>query len=359
MDILRKQYSSTGAADSKLSMTDEPNDMLIKLYQHVTQGPKSLISALQNLFGAQYASIEFLSSTNTPLNENICLLETSGNQHFGAFILENDIAILPFNCEQGYSLSFQLKFLNTQSCLQALVDDKVVAISSHIKQALAMCIDLSQQKQDLESTQYVLEKYPLPICIVDNHLNNIFTNEAFEKHLSENQHFPQTSSLKKFKALARSDTNLLSYCEDEKEKLKLKTALKELSISQEEKSHYLKLLINETETPIIITTSGYVPNVFRHYARDNLVWIHLLNNDYSQALKNNERFQGLGLSKTEQELSTLLFQGQSLNEISNARKVSKQTVRKQLQSTLRKTNCECQEDLIKFLFQHCLQFSLI
>ena len=364
MDILRKDHFSTESAAQELTLADEANDILIKIYQHVTLGPKSLINALRNLFVAQFATIEFVSSScslesKQTINESRLQEGVQNNIHFGSFQLNSDTAVLPFNNDQGSYLIFQLKFLNPETCRQVITNPKVITISPHIKQALTMCIDLSQQKQDLSSTEHVLKKYPLPICVIDNHLNNIFTNHAFEKHLSDSTICTNLSSIKEIRAIARSDTNLLSYCENDKDKQLLKTALKALSSSKEETSHYLKLLINGTETPVILTTTGYVPNVFRHYARDNLVWIHLLNNDYSQALKNNERFKGLGLSKTEQELSTLLFQGHSLNDISDARNVSKQTVRKQLQSTLRKTNCESQEDLIKFLFQHCLQFCLI
>lgn len=60
------------------------------------------------------------------------------------------------------------------------------------------------------------------------------------------------------------------------------------------------------------------------------------------------------LSPSELALAKALFKGFSLNEITEARKVSKQTVRKQLQSILRKTGTDSQEALIVLLFDKCL-----
>jgi DNA-binding CsgD family transcriptional regulator len=60
------------------------------------------------------------------------------------------------------------------------------------------------------------------------------------------------------------------------------------------------------------------------------------------------------LSPSEIELAKALFKGLSLNEITEARHVSKQTVRKQLQSILRKTGADSQEALIVLLFDKCL-----
>jgi DNA-binding NarL/FixJ family response regulator len=60
------------------------------------------------------------------------------------------------------------------------------------------------------------------------------------------------------------------------------------------------------------------------------------------------------LSPSEIELAKALFKGFSLNEITEVRNVSKQTVRKQLQSILRKTGADSQEALIVLLFDKCL-----
>lgn len=60
------------------------------------------------------------------------------------------------------------------------------------------------------------------------------------------------------------------------------------------------------------------------------------------------------LSPTETMLAKALFQGKSLNEICAYRQVSKQTLRKQLQSILRKTATESQEELILLIFDSCL-----
>jgi DNA-binding CsgD family transcriptional regulator len=60
------------------------------------------------------------------------------------------------------------------------------------------------------------------------------------------------------------------------------------------------------------------------------------------------------LTPSESELAKLIFKGLSLQEISDHRSVSKQTIRKQLQSVLKKTNCEGQEALIIVIFEALL-----
>lgn len=53
---------------------------------------------------------------------------------------------------------------------------------------------------------------------------------------------------------------------------------------------------------------------------------------------------------SETELVKLLFRGLSLEEIAESRCVSKQTIRKQLQSILKKTHCDSQEALMLIIF---------
>lgn len=57
---------------------------------------------------------------------------------------------------------------------------------------------------------------------------------------------------------------------------------------------------------------------------------------------------------SEAELAKLLFKGLSLQEIAEYRCVSKQTIRKQLQSILKKTHCDSQEALILTIFDAVL-----
>ena len=94
------------------------------------------------------------------------------------------------------------------------------------------------------------------------------------------------------------------------------------------------------------------------FQENKVSWIYLLKPNYSQTLKIHKGFQDLGLSTAETELSTLLFDGKSLNDISEQRHVSKQTVRKQLQSVLRKTNCDSQENLMIFFIRKLHSLSL-
>ncbi|MFV1871855.1 MAG: helix-turn-helix transcriptional regulator [Oleiphilus sp.] len=56
------------------------------------------------------------------------------------------------------------------------------------------------------------------------------------------------------------------------------------------------------------------------------------------------------LTPSEAELSKQIFHGHSLNDIAQIRSVSKQTIRKQLQSVLKKTRCDSQEALMIKLF---------
>lgn len=58
-----------------------------------------------------------------------------------------------------------------------------------------------------------------------------------------------------------------------------------------------------------------------------------------------------GLTLSEAELGTLLFNGLNLQQIAEHRRVSKQTIRKQLQAILKKTQCDSQEAFLLLTFE--------
>ncbi len=64
--------------------------------------------------------------------------------------------------------------------------------------------------------------------------------------------------------------------------------------------------------------------------------------------------QVYSLTPSEAELTKFLFNGRSLQNVADIRLVSKQTIRKQFQSVLKKTQCESQEALIIEIFDALL-----
>lgn len=70
----------------------------------------------------------------------------------------------------------------------------------------------------------------------------------------------------------------------------------------------------------------------------------------------NEGLKAFGLTRTEHHLAEQVFLGASPKAIADNRGVSVQTIRKQLQSLMRKTACASQEALVVLIYERCLHY---
>lgn len=95
-----------------------------------------------------------------------------------------------------------------------------------------------------------------------------------------------------------------------------------------------KLLLHESQKTKLMATFLSAANQNINIAFDKTMLIAIFN-----------------LTQSEAELAKSLFDGLSLQETAETRNVSKQTIRKQLQSVLKKTNCDSQEKLILAMFE--------
>ena len=82
------------------------------------------------------------------------------------------------------------------------------------------------------------------------------------------------------------------------------------------------------------------------------------NQNFELCISKQSLSHHFNLSPSEIELAQALFSGMSLNDITEERHVSKQTVRKQLQSILKKTSAQSQEALMLLMFDRCVLTSL-
>ncbi len=394
-----------------VSFSASVDEILITLYSRVTEGPQALLRTLQSLYQAIDSNIrqstqpkpddaahsvfqihdeaqqrkDILQSnhliTQLPSDESepqIKNLSSDIAESFGlvntnelcidpelastqSFFITEERAHLPFYNDGNLQFALQLTFADSERCLKQVDTPKSLELAPHLQQALAMCYELKQQKQDLCAIHHVIKHYPMPYCVLDNHSNTIFVSEAMQTQYDA---LPATAEpnakiYDHLRSQARDHFDFIKLCDKPSEREQLKKHLKTLSKASVPSSVHMTLCYLSKNTSIILANFGEVPNLFRHYTRDSLVWVYVLNGSYESLIKHHPDFLSLGLSQAEQALCTLLFEGNSLQDISSIRSVSKQTVRKQLQSVLRKTECESQEALIKFMFEHYIQHELI
>jgi DNA-binding CsgD family transcriptional regulator len=255
-------------------------------------------------------------------------------------------------------LIFESQYGSEHACQHSLSELSSKGLLEHVIQALQMVYHLEQQQHELESIHYVLDHYPLPVAAVDNHLNAIFTNMAFTNAIENlNQQAP-SDTLKTLKQQSRETINLLALSSNAEQNTLLKDALRTCTQANTANFRHCQLDIKGRQQSLIVVSAHSVPNLFHHYARDGLAWVYLLDTSYRNILQNSAPFIALKLSSAEKALCLLLFEGHNLSTIAEHRRVSQQTVRKQLQSVLRKTQQEGQENLILFLFKTCIQHGL-
>jgi len=357
-----------------LSLANPTPSSLFDLYDSVSKGQDALLCTLTKLFNCQRVSIktsliqEPSQYSNTAANEENDLHrrhhsvtapaatkdDSCENAEHNTFVFNNNSAQLIFKSNQVTFTYLQIEFDASEYSEDQLNSPEIEYLLPHISQALDMSYQISQQETDLRSVHYVLDHYPIPAIAIDNHFNTIFSNQAARHFLHSID-----KGRKSLRDVARGDINLIKLCSQEKQKQELRQTLSKSFSDKNLTAQYLLIDIEKSRTPLIISPSDGVPDSFNHIARDALSWVYFLQTDYSQTLKAHPSFKRLKLSSAESELATSLFEGNSLSEIAENRRVSKQTVRKQLQSVLRKTQCETQENLVLFFFENCIRYSLM
>jgi DNA-binding CsgD family transcriptional regulator len=335
---------------------------IFDLYDSASKGQSFLLVTLSRLFNCQATSIETFRCTEDPFIRASITIKHDPQSYLDKQELpsstqkksdslnaivkhDGDVTALPFkssNLVNCYLLIHHATQHNHSCSFTAEADE----LSSHVIEALNISYKITQQENDLKSIHYVLDHYPIAAVAIDECLNSVFTNQAAQRTLQ--------------KATAHTVTkqeNLLQLCQPNSHATLKKALINSLN-GNALKSRHLIIDFNKTPLTLIVTTTNTVPNVFRHVSRNTISWVYILNPDYTRSLKSHTGFQALGLSTAEVELACALFIGQSLNEIAELRCVSKQTVRKQLQSILRKTDCENQESLMIFFFESYIHYGL-
>jgi len=348
---------------------------LFELYDSVSIGQEALLTTLLRLLTCQHIAIQEREKEqvqtktvpSAPADTNIRIFnrelsekkqqaEIRDDTTQATFILNGSSALLLFKSDLKSNTYLSLDFTTPSDCQRQLQSPEIQRLLPHIKQALSITDQITQQETELEAVNYVLDHYPIPSLAIDRQFNVIFSNQAAQTQLTlMTQELIDISS----QSLARETVNLLSLCTQASQRQQLRQILTESQINDVPINHYLHLELSGQRIPLVISSRNKLPNAISHCSQGKLAWIYLLNQNYILALKKHSNFKRLKLSAAETELATHLFAGESLNDIAETRHVSKQTVRKQLQSVLRKTHCENQEELMLFFFEQCIHYSLI
>jgi DNA-binding CsgD family transcriptional regulator len=337
------------------------SNIILNLYDSASKGQSYLLETLCRLFNCQATSIQEFPCNEDPFNTlhilrseppnslisqaNYKLRSETPRDLKSTIKLDKGITALLFKANNLVHCYLLIHYSNPSNQSPPFIQEKE-ELSDHIIEALNIAYKITLQENDLKSTHYVLDHYPIPAMAIDDNLNTIFINQAAQRLLQKSS--PQMVS---------KQENLLKLCQPDSY-YKLKQSLTSSLSGNTTTSSHLVINFNDAPLALIITTTNTVPNAFRHFSRNNISWVYLLNPDYTTTLKSHPEFQALGLSIAEFELSSALFNGQSLNDIAENRHVSKQTVRKQLQSVLRKTDCESQENLMIFFFENYIHYGL-
>lgn len=316
---------------------------IFDLYDSASKGQSYLLETLCRLFNCLSTSIQEYPCNDDPYNAS----HTFSIEPQPSFIKKASyVAMLCFNSNNLVNC-YLLMHYSTQSDQTYPLTFEANELSHHVIEALNISYKITQQENDQKSIHYVLDHYPIPAMAIDDNLNTIFINQAALYIL-------QKATIK----MVTKQESLLKICRADNH-YKLKQALTNSLSGNTLTSSHLMIDFNEITLALIITTANTVPNAFRHFSRNNVSWIYILKPDYTLTLKSHPELKKIGLSSAEIELSCALFSGTSLNNIAEQRHVSKQTVRKQLQSVLRKTHCESQESLIIFFFENYIHYGLI
>jgi len=355
--------------NSHINTASSSDPSLIELYDSVSKGQEALLATLLRLLGGQHIAIQEREQVKTvhDANTNIRMLnrdysvnqeqaEVTEDTKQATFILNGSSALLLFKSGLKSNTYLSLDFATQSDCQHQLLSSKIQQLLPHIQQSLSISEKITQQETELEAVNYVLDHYPIPSLAIDRQFNVVFSNHAANTQLSM---IAPASTSHALNNLAKENINLLSLCTQATQRQTLRHILTQSQSVGQPINRYLYLDMAGHKLPLVISSSSRIPTTVRHYAHEQLIWVYFLNQNYSQTLKRHLNFKALKLSIAETELASSLFAGRSLNDISETRKVSKQTVRKQLQSILRKAECENQEKLMLLFFEQCIHYSLI
>lgn len=251
------------------------NEIILKLFDYASQGLPCLLDNLVPLMACQHLSLVEQESGLEAANDIIQVSEAGWDEPSSigdsqklaictdnscALMLEIDLGLNSELSEPGLLVCY---YDSSEAAEAAMRHPDLQELIPHIRQALFIAREISEQIGDIQALQYVIEHHPLKALFQNDSINQFFTSSHLATVPAANQAF-------------------------------------EPEVSKQSLSHHFNL------------------------------------------------------SPSEIELSQALFKGLSLNEITEARHVSKQTVRKQLQSILKKTGAQSQEALMLLLFDRCL-----
>lgn len=352
-------------------MTAATRPSLADLYETVAEDQAALLRILQRIFVCETLSIVELTPkerhelfrTSVVASDACTITKDCATGLLprvnlsGPFIFHHSLALLFIRSQGEVSVYLSIEYARAGQMREQLRSPGVVDMLPHIKQAVAMSLRIGRQESDQQAVLYVLDHYPIPSIAIDNNNKTLFSNLAARRLCG---HSPSTHPKGTRNYLqVKSPLNLLGPDGPLAESRMLRRLLNDMWADVSAASRYLRLTINNVSLPVVISPATTVPLLFRQFSREAVVWVYILKAELNGALKLNARFQHWGLSVAETELASRLFEGMTLKEIADARNVSAQTVRKQLQSVFRKTRCDTQEDLMKFLFEQFIQHELI
>lgn len=242
------------------------NEIILRLFDNASQGITVLSHLLKTLFQCEQLMITTDAGSDTAANDIcyqaddafLCTHQESNSNCSEFQVLEynTDQCILKLCPEEN--LYLKLQFKNHDQLQQCINSTDISVLIPHIKQAILIANQISQQQGDIYSLNYVMTNHPCRQFI--QALNNQAT----------------------------------------------------VHINPEDKKAANTAIDLELDRELLIKLFSF--------------------------------------TSSETELVKLLFLGLNLQEIAEYRSVSKQTVKKQLQSIFKKTFCDSQEALILIIF---------
>ncbi|PJF39649.1 MAG: hypothetical protein CUN55_13870 [Phototrophicales bacterium] len=374
---ITRQHSPTSHKEAGLSLDSSFDDILVQLYQCASQGFEALAKRLKAVLKAQTCALK--RSPTEPLH---CLLNASNDQTYEAheklinlhtsreqaiptvaetikICDKNNELTFAFYEDECYEYCLVFKFKHASFLWQLKHHATFAALATHIPNALQIAFTLQREKDSVNAIYQTLYRYPVPIAVIDEQQHTVMTNNAMTEVLSATQKHAQHNQLAdEFKQahLAISPTsppnNIFNLCANTDQRKRLKNLLNEAFKAPTPITLYTCFNSAHTNTPIILRKDESPLPWQSNGAQGKVVWLYVLNKCYGDWIAQMPAFIQSGLSVTEQKLYLHLFEGGSLDSFAKARQVSKQTVRKQLQSLLRKFGLESQEMLIKHCFEH-------
>lgn len=270
------------------------NQVILRLFDHSSQGISLLLENLKPLF--QCKSIQLTRCINEYIAANDIHYHIEDDwlaqEHFISAkhpyfkVSDKHCNLLILKLKQDDNLDLILQFSEHSLLKQCLRSSEIKELIPHIKQAVLIADQISQQRGDIDAIHYVITHHPLS----NLQLTQNATNSLDLGHHQAEQFQP--SFLKNTEVLASGQS---------------------------------------TETLTVSANGELELSVSKAFLK-----------------------QLYKLTPSEAELAKLIFNGLSLQKISDLRSVSKQTIRKQLQSVIKKTNCESQEALIIEIFEALL-----